>query len=106
LVDQAGQGVAGFEVRALHHFNPNYRNPIGTNEVIGYTDANGYTVLNNVSVDPNNQPMQIYARKAGSDANIPKSSPNYVQGYYAPGNYTWNSKFITVSPTTSNTVRL
>ena len=105
VTDLNGNGVAGFEVRAAHHFNPAYTNAIGTNEVIGYTDNTGYVVLNNVSVDSNYQPMPVYARKPGSDASVMKSDPDFVQGYYVSPSNTWNTKSLTVTSTNPNIVR-
>jgi type II secretory pathway pseudopilin PulG len=105
VTNPAGQGVSGFEVRAKRHYNPAYTNAIGTNEVIGYTDANGYAVLNNVAIAAAYQPMEIYARKPGSDAVIAKSNAGYAQGYYAPGTGTWNTKTINLTQTSANIVR-
>jgi hypothetical protein len=105
VTDPSGNGVPGFEVRAQHHFNPAYTNALGTNEVIGYTDTNGYVVLNNVSTAEANQPMRIYARRPGSSAEIPKISSQYLLGYYVPPNQTWNTKFLTIQQTAVNTVR-
>jgi Tfp pilus assembly protein PilV len=104
VLNNSGVGIPGFEVRAAHEYNPTYVNSIGTNEVIGFTDNNGYVVLNNVSTDPTLQPMPVYARKPGSDASISQASPNFVPGYYVSPNATWNNKTVNVSQTSANTV--
>src|SRR5258706_6167351 len=67
VLDLTGTGIPGFEVRAMHHYNPAYLNAVGTNEEIAFTDANGYAVLNNVSVDPALQPIAVYASRIISD---------------------------------------
>lgn len=103
VVDDSGQGIGGFEVRAEHHYDPNYRNTFGTNEVIGYTDTAGFVTLLNVSVDPNLQPIAIKVRKVGSATHILKAdTTNYSPGYYAPGSQTWASKSLTVTQVTAN----
>jgi prepilin-type N-terminal cleavage/methylation domain-containing protein len=104
VLDESGHGVPGFEVRAAHHYNPAYTNNIGTNEVIGYTDASGAVTLNNVAVAAALQPMEISARRPGSDSNVPKSDPEFVQGYYVPPTGTWNVKTLTVKQTNANAV--
>jgi type II secretory pathway pseudopilin PulG len=106
VTDTAGEGVAGFEVRAKHHFNPAYTNTHGTNEVIAFTDANGYAVLNNVSINEGHQPMEISARRPGTDVLVPKSGLGYIHGYYVPATGgAWNKKSVTVTQTGANTVR-
>lgn len=104
IVDAAGNGLAGFEVRATHNSDPNYRNEFGTNEVVGYTDASGMVTLLNVSVDPSHQPMSIYAKKPGSASNIRQSDALYSAGYFAPGPQAWNYKTLNVSQVAANVV--